>query len=332
MGSVYIPRTEIKTSFNYHNRPEYRRTLASLSYGYSGQALGRFYYQVYPLRFNLVKLFSVSTAFVHTLVDYPYLWDMFEDQLDLGLSAMLYYTTDASVVPKTAYHAERMNVDLSGNVLSLLDPHLPVLPGPVQDQHTVFGLPYKQYVRLEFDFARVLRFGRSGSQALAMHFVAGAGFAYGNSVSMPFEKQFFCGGANSMRGWQARTLGPGSEPLSPAFKLPSQTGNLKLEADLEYRFPLFWKVEPALFAEVGNVWRTMVESGEEPFDLRKISEQLAADWGLGLRVNLDFLLVRLDVGFKVHDPSREAERHWLGPKDWLRRDGFAVHFGVGYPF
>ncbi len=332
IGSVYIPRTEIKTSFNYHNRPEYRRTLASLSYGYSGQALGRFYYQFYPLRLNLVKLFSVSTPFVHTLVDYPYLWDMFEDQLDAGVSAMLYYTTDASVVPKTAYHAERINVDLSGNVLSLLNPLLPVYAHPVLDQHMILGLPYKQYVRVELDFARVLRFGRSGEQALAMHFVAGAGFAYGNSVSMPFEKQFFCGGANSMRGWQARTLGPGSESLNPSYKLPSQTGNLTLEADLEYRFPLFWKVEPAVFAEVGNVWRTTMESGEEPFDFRKMPEQLAADWGLGLRVNLDFLLVRLDVGFKVHDPDAGADRHWLGPKDWIKRDGFAIHFGVGYPF
>ena len=135
-----------------------------------------------------------------------------------------------------------------------------------------------------------------------------------------------------MRGWQARTLGPGSEPMSPAFMLPSQTGNLKLEADLEYRFPLFWKVEPALFAEVGNVWRTMGESGEEPFRINEIPSTLAADWGLGMRVNLDFILVRLDVGFKVYDPSSDVVNHWLGPRDWFKRNGFAIHFGVGYPF
>ena len=330
--STYIPRTEVKTSFNYHNRPEYRRTLASLSYGYSGQSAGKLYYQAYPVRLNLVKLFSVSTAFVHTLTSYPYLWDMFEDQLDLGMSLMVYYTTDASVVPKSAYHAERISLDLSGNTLSLLNPILPVYPHPVLDEHMIFGLPYKQYVRAELDLARVLRFGRNGSQALAMHFVAGAGFAYGNSVSLPFEKQFYAGGANSMRGWQARTLGPGSEPMSPAFMLPSQTGNLKLEADLEYRFPLFWKVEPAVFAEVGNVWQTMRDSGEEDFRLSEIPLTLAADWGIGLRVNLDFILVRLDVGFKVYEPSRDEGARWLRPREWISKDGAAIHFGVGYPF
>ncbi len=331
--STYIPRTEIKTSFNYHNRPEYRRTLASLNFGYTGESAGRLYYQLYPLRFNLVKLFSVSTAFVHTLVAYPYLWDMFEDQLDLGLSAMIYHTTDASVVPKTAYHAERVSLDLSGNALALLNPILPVYEHPVLEEHMIFGLPYKQYVRAEFDFARVLRFGRNDSQALAMHFVAGAGFAYGNSVSMPFEKQFYCGGANSMRGWQARMLGPGREMVNPSYRLPSQTGNLKLEADLEYRFPLFWKVEPAIFAEVGNVWKTKTdENDEDTFEIRDIPLTLAADWGIGLRINLDLILVRLDVGFKVHDPDETAVKSWRGPADWIKRDGFAIHFGVGYPF
>ena len=330
--STFLPRTEVKTSFNYHNRPEYRRTLASLSFGYSGQTTGGYYYQLYPLRVNLVKLFSVSTAFVHTLVAYPYLWDMFEDQLDLGLSGMLYHTTDASVVPKTAYHSERISLDLSGNALSLLNSVLPVYEHPALVQHMVFGLPYKQYVRAELDLARVFRFGKDDSQALALHLDIGAGFAYGNSVSLPFEKQFYCGGANSMRGWQARTLGPGTEMMNPGFMLPSQTGNLKLEADLEYRFPLFWKVEPALFAEVGNVWKTMADEGEEPFEIKNIPSQLAADWGLGLRVNLDFILVRLDVGFKVYDPCSTADVHWLGPRDWIKRDGFAIHFGVGYPF
>ena len=329
---AYIPRTEIKTAFNYQNRPEYRRSLATLTYGYTGQTAGGLYYQFYPLRLNLVKLFTVSAAFVHTLVAYPYLWDTFEDQLDAGVSAMLYHTTDASVVPKTAYHAERLSLDLSGNVLSLLNPVLPVYEHPVLVEHMILGLPYKQYVRGELDLTRVFRFGRNEGHALAMHFVAGAGFAYGNSVSMPFEKQFFCGGANSMRGWQARTLGPGAQQMNPGYMLPSQTGNLKLEADLEYRFPLFWKLEGGLFAEAGNVWLTVAEEGEEPFRVQDIPLTLAGDWGLGLRVNLDFILVRLDVGFKVHEPNRDPGRRWLKPRDWFSRDGAAIHFGVGYPF
>ena len=131
-----------------------------------------------------------------------------------------------------------------------------------------------------------------------------------------------------MRGWQARTLGPGHEALSSFFVLPSQTGNLKLEADMEYRFPLFWKLEGALFAEAGNVW----EMGQED-ELRRLSVgSIAGDWGLGVRVNLDFILLRIDAGFRVHDPARSAGDRWVGPAGWFRERASAIHFGVGYPF
>ena len=128
-----------------------------------------------------------------------------------------------------------------------------------------------------------------------------------------------------MRGWQARTLGPGYEQMNPAFSLPSQTGNFKMEADVEYRFPSFWKLEWALFAEVGNVWQL---GGGAPLDL---PGSLAADWGAGLRVNLDFILIRLDAGFRVHDPARAVGDRWVPPADWLHGSA-AIHFGVGYPF
>ncbi len=111
--------------------------------------------------------------------------------------------------------------------------------------------------------------------------------------------------------------------MNDAFRIPSQTGNLKLEADLEYRFPAFWKLEGALFAEAGNVW-TM---GSTPITW----SSLAADWGVGLRVNLDFILIRLDAGFRIHDPARAEGERWVQPRDWLHGSS-AIHFGVGYPF
>ena len=325
---INIPRTEISASFNYQNRPEYRRSLASLNYGYSGQMGRRFFYQINPLQFNLTKLYSISEEFVRVMQDYPYLWETFDDHIDAGVGLMLYHTTDADVVPKTAYHYERINLDLSGNVLSLFNAVLPereIIEG--WTQRLLFGLPYKQYVRAELNLGRVLRFGWNDGQALALHLTAGAGWAYGNSTALSFEKQFYCGGASSMRGWQARTLGPGSEPLSAYFVLPSQTGNFKLEADLEYRFPMFWKLEGALFAEAGNVW----EMGSSELAGIRLPDTIAGDWGLGLRVNLDFILLRLDAGFRVHDPARSAGDRWVGPKGWFS-GASAIHFGVGYPF
>lgn len=326
MRGENVPRTEIRTSFNYQNRPEYRRSLASLSYGYTGQMRRDWFFQIYPLQFNLVKLYAMSDDFSRLLGEYPYLWDTFESHIDAGVGMMLYHTTDASVVPKTAYHYGRFNLDVSGNVVSLFNNVLPV--SDFQGQHLLFGVPYKQYVRAEISLGKVFRFGWNDNNALALHLDAGAGWAYGNSTALPFEKQFYCGGASSMRGWQARTLGPGYEQMSEYFVLPSQTGDLKLEADVEYRFPSFWKLEWAIFAEVGNVW-TLNGEGLGKLDL---PGSLAGDWGIGLRVNLDFILLRLDAGLKVHDPARPAGERWLGPKGWFAPGGAALHFGVGYPF
>lgn len=338
MRGENIPRTEFKTSFNYQNRPEYKRILTSFSFGYNGQIGREYFYQISPLQVSTVKLYEVDAAFLDKLSTYPYLWDTFEDQINAGVAAMLYHTTNSDVVPKTAYHYERLSVEASGNVISLFNPILPKYEGLIP-QHLLFGLPYKQYVRAELNLGRVFRFGWGDLQSLVLHLVAGAGLAYGNSVSLPFEKQFYCGGANGMRGWQARTLGPGFSPLSDYFKIPSQTGDFKLEADIEYRFPSIWKLEWAVFAEAGNVWNLPfvrkditgdygdIEDPSSLFSLRSV----AADWGLGLRVNLDFILIRLDVGFRIHDPARAEGDRWVKPRDWFHGSS-AIHFGVGYPF
>ena len=146
--------------------------------------------------------------------------------------------------------------------------------------------------------------------------------AYGNSLTLPFEKQFYVGGASSMRGWQARCLGPGGTSGAEFLEIPSQCGVFKLEFDAEYRARLFWKLEAALFAEAGNVWN----------DLTDFYKTIALDWGVGLRVNLNFLVLRFDLGLRVHDPIREEGRRWVHPSEWFTTNGCAVHFGVGYPF
>lgn len=323
--SRYIPRTEIVTSFNYQNRPEYKRNVASLSLGYSGQLGEKLYYQFYPLRFSLVNLQDLSEDFFIILIDNPYLWDSFQDQTDLGIGGQIYYTSDNSIVPKSSYHFVRFNFDSSGNVLSLFNPILP-LNDEVNSEHNFLGLPYQQYLKGELALGKTFSLDVDNRHAIAMRLHAGIGHAYGNSNALPFEKQFYAGGASSMRGWQVRTLGPGSDPMEEFFMIPSQTGDVKLEFDLEYRFKMFWKLEGALFAEAGNVW--ILDDIKDYFDPTSI----AADWGLGLRLNLDFILIRVDAGFKLHDPSRDPGSKWLTPRQWFSNNGSAVHFGVGYPF
>ena len=331
-----IPHTEFNASFSYQDRPEYRRSLISTSLAYSGRIGQSFYYQLSPFQANIARLFDFDGDFmVDLLTNNPFLFFAYMDHFDLGVGGTLYYTTDNSAVPTRSYHYYRAEFDVSGNVLSLFNRWMP------QNEfghHTIWETEYSQYVKGLFTAGRTLRFGSGDKQALAYRLQAGVGHAYGNSSSVPFEKQFYAGGANSMRGWQARTLGPGtSESYSYLFAIPSQVGEIKLEANLEYRFPLVWKLEGALFTDIGNVWDFPdndevldAEIGSE-FHFSTLPESLAMDWGLGIRVNLDFLLVRIDAGFRVRDPMREAGDRWLGPSQWLKSN-YAVHFGVGYPF
>ena len=325
-----IPRTDINLSYNYQSRPEYTRNIISTSFGYNGNIRSRFFYQVYPVQLNIVRLFDLDPNFYSSLSNDPFMKNAYQNHFDLGLGSTFYYTTDADVNPKTSYFYTRLQFDISGNLLSAFKP---LMDKDDAGAGMIWNTPYSQYVRAEVTVGKTWRFGRSDGQAVAVRFLAGAGYAYGNSSALPFEKHFYAGGSNSLRGWQARTVGPGLAPMDRTFLIPNQTGDIKMEANAEYRFHMFWKMEGAAFIDAGNVW-TFREAGSEGHSSRLTPEtfarSIAANWGVGVRLDLDFLVIRVDMGLKVHDPARE--RRWVGPSQWFRRDGYAVHFGVGYPF
>ena len=323
-----VPRTEINASYNYQSRPEYIRHLFSTSYGYSGYFRNGYSYQLYPLQVNMVRLNNIDPDFYESISSNPFMKYSYQNHLDAGMGGVLYYTSNTDLIPKTTYHYVRMAFDISGNILYLLRGAMKEEPN---GQKTLFGTPFSQYVRSELSFGKTWRLGRDNKQALATRLLIGAGLAYGNSSSLPFEKQFYSGGANSLRGWRSRSVGPGDAVLNKVFIIPSQTGDFKLEANLEYRFPVVWKIEGALFAETGNVWTWKSDNPGERLT-KDFYKTLAADWGTGIRVDLSFIVLRLDLGFKLHDPAREFGSRWVGPMDWFRSDGCALHFGVGYPF
>ena len=328
-----VPRTEINASYNYQNRPEYTRNMISTSYGYSGSLRnGKFFYQFYPIQAKIVRLTNLDPNFYTTLSGNPFMRDAYQNHFDVGSGLVAYYTTSTALVPKETYEYARLQLDASGNVLSLFNK---AMRSDEYGSRLIWNTPYSQYIRTELTLGKTFVFGRNGSQALAMRLLGGVGYAYGNSSTIPFEKQFYSGGANSMRGWQARSLGPGNSKADTTFVIPSQTGDVKLEANLEYRFPMFWKLCGAVFTDVGNIWTLKETDGDDGshthFDLKNLAASLAADWGIGLRVDLNFLILRLDMGMKVYDPSLDTAR-WRSPSQWLKKDGYTLHFGVGYPF
>lgn len=331
-----IPRTDVSLAFSYQDRPEYRRTVIASAFTYNGRWGDRLFYQFTPIRANIVRLFNISEDFSTQIMKSLYMMQAYSDNFDLGISGMLYYTTNSSTVPTTPYHYYRFSVDLAGNILSLFNPLL-----PVDDfgQHTIWNTSYSQYVRAEFQTGKVFRFGKADKHALALRFWAGAVYGYGNS-SIPLERYFYSGGAMSMRGWQSRALGPGNSTLfSDIFSIPSQIADMKLEANVEYRFPIVGKLEGALFVDAGNIWdlpseldAILDEDFGDVFHFNTLPESFALNWGPGLRFNLDFILLRLDLGIRLHDPAREAGDRWVAPRNWFKNNNMALHFGVGYPF
>lgn len=327
-----IPRTDVNISYNYQSRPEYTRNIISTSFGYSGSRKSRLFYQFYPLQLNVVKLFNLDKSFYASLERDPFMRNAYQNHFDLGTGGYIYYTTNSDVVPKTSFFYTRFQLDVAGNVLSAFKP---VMKKDENGSGTIWNTPYSQYVRAEATIGRTWRFGRNDGQALAVRFLAGAGYAYGNSTALPFEKHFYSGGANSLRGWQARSVGPGLAPMDTTFIIPNQTGDMKLEANMEYRFKMFWKIDGAVFVDAGNVWTLRDNQDTEVaknsrFNFADFGESIAMNWGFGIRFDLNFILLRLDMGMRVHDPARENK--WVAPGQWLRKNGNAIHFGVGYPF
>ena len=326
-----VPRTDVNFSYNYQNRPEYTRNIISTSYGYIGNVKSRFFYQYYPLQMNIVNLFNLDQEFYNTLANDPFLRNAYQNHFDLGSGCILYYTTNSEAIPTTTYFYSRLQMDIAGNVLSAFKP---LMAKDANGSGMIWNTPFSQFVRAELTLGRTWVFGKKENQSIATRLVAGAGYAYGNSSALPFEKHFYGGGANSLRGWQARTVGPGLSQLDNSFVIPNQTGDMRLEANIEYRFNLFWKLAGAVFVDAGNVWTLQGADNEENalsrFSLDTFGESIAANWGAGIRLNFGFLLLRVDMGVRVHDPAREHK--WVAPDQWFKGDGYALHFGVGYPF
>lgn len=333
-----MPHTEIKGTFTFQHRPEFRRFLVSGAFGYVGNFNNLLSYQFYPLSLGVIRVPSVDLDFMRKMSDNPFLVSSFEEHVDAGINGTLFFKTSPQAVPKESYFYSRFNLDLSGNLISLFNKWLPlrVTEASPDGRRVLFGLPYYQYARGELSLVETLRLGKDERQALVFRLLLGAGVGYGNSISMPFEKLFYAGGSNSMRGWQARTLGPGSGMMYDFFAIPSQVGDAKIEFNVEYRFPIVWKIEGAAFVDVGNIYSILTNTDyANPNDYNTAFsfshlESLAANWGVGLRLNLDFIIIRVDAGLRFHDP--QYEKRWVEFKRMFSKDGAAIHFGIGYPF
>lgn len=317
-----IPKTNIGLGTNFLSRTGlYRMYSANADFGYNWQANRYLNHELTPFSINYVSLGNTTPEFEQILEENPYLRNSFQQQFIAGLMYSLTYNGMVDEA-KTHQFFLNTNFDLAGNLLSLLS-------GKSGEKHQDFlGLEYAQYAKIDFDFRYHLKVG--SEQTIATRLFAGYGKPYGNSETMPFSKQYFAGGPYSVRAFKIRSLGPGSynpdESGESAFF--DQAGNIRLEANVEYRFPIMQYLNGAVFADAGNVWH----SGEVEY---LPGGKFSSDWirelgigvGFGVRVDIQNFIIRLDLAAPVHTPWLPMGERWNF--DWNHP---VLNFGIGYPF
>lgn len=322
--------SELTVSYNMQNRPEFHRRVFTASWRYRWNDIsGKKSYKFDLIDLNYIYMPWISTTFKEEYLDdvnnrnsilrYNY-EDLFIMKLGFGMSF------------NNGDEAYKINVETSGNFLSGIS-HLLGSKRNEDNQYTLFNIAFAQYVKGDFDYTKIIMFDRNNS--LALHAGLGIAYPYGNSKILPFEKRYFSGGANSVRGWSVRGLGPGKfKGTNGAIDFINQTGDIKLDLNIELRSFLFWKVYGAAFIDAGNIWtiRAYEEQPGGQFRFKDFYKQIAVAYGLGIRFNFDFFILRFDMGMKAINPAYNSnnEHYAIFHPDFSR--DFAFHFAVGLPF
>lgn len=290
-----------------------------------------------PVNISLTNLTDFSEEFEKFLRQNPSLAKSFEEQFILGASYNFIFNHLNN--PKKAQYYFSFGTDPSGNMVGLIHKLTSGENNSPEDPAKLFGLPVSQYVRFRIDSRYYIKTGNETTIATRLY--GGVGLPYGNSTVMPYVKQFYAGGTNSIRAFRARSLGPGSyqPPDSLNNLLIDQTGEIKIEANVEYRFPIIGYLKGALFTDVGNIWLVREDSLRQggKFDLNTFYKELAVGVGVGLRIDINLVVLRFDWAFPVRKPwLPEGERwvfHEINPLEnrW-RKENLVWNISIGYPF
>lgn len=322
-----IPKTKTSVSFDFQDRRKLYTLLSGTAlFGYAWDANRYVTHQINPISVSYTDLMKTTPEFEEILNDNPFLKRSFEQQFISGLT---YSFTYNEMVDQQKTHQKYLNftLDVAGNSISLFGKN----QGPDVPK-TFFGMEYAQYAKADVDVSYHFNFAKE--QTIAARVFAGYGLAYGNSDVIPFVKQYYAGGPYSVRAFRIRSLGPGTYNVDEDTNNTSdsyfdKTGNIRLEANLEYRFPIVSFLKGAVFADAGNIWNSKenpVFDGKDKFSKNFLSE-LGMGAGVGLRIDIQSFVIRFDLAAPFHDPSL--------PKG--QRFNFDVskpilNFAIGYPF
>lgn len=329
----YIPKTNILLGFDVLVKQKlYRMNSFRAGFGYVWKNTLQTEQQLSPIAITYVQPAFISDEYLNSIALDASLGKAVERQFILGSVYNYNYSQIQDNIFKTGFYFNG-NVDLSGNIAGLLT-GANVKNGRPKN---ILDAQFSQYVRTETDFRYYLKLGKT--KVLANRIIIGAALPYGNSTALPFVKQFFAGGNNSVRAFRSRALGPGTykQPDGNTF-LADQSGDLKLELNSEFRAKLFSVIHGALFVDAGNIW-LYNEDPDKPggkFSSKFLNE-LAVGAGAGIRVDISFLVLRLDVAFPLRKPYLPDGQRWVtnqinfGSGTW-RKENLIFNLGIGYPF
>lgn len=334
--------SELSLMYDSQDRPEFHRRVVTGAWRYRWTGKdARLRHRVDLIDLNYVFMPWISETFRKDYLDDPgsrnaILRYNYENLFIMKLGYNLGYSSRGNGLSASNYgtnaYSIRFNVEVAGNLLHGMSKLFDAQRNE-EGSYKVFNIAYAQYAKVDFDWAKSLRINDRNS--VAFHFGLGVALPYGNSTILPYEKRYFSGGANSVRGWSVRELGPGSfKGTDGRIDFINQTGDMKLDLNAEYRTHLFWKMDGALFLDAGNIW-TLRSYEDQPggqFRFSSFLRQIAVAYGLGLRLNFDYFILRLDGGMKAVNPTYEDSRsHFPVIHPNMKRD-FSFHFAVGLPF
>jgi outer membrane protein insertion porin family len=334
---AYVPKTKLSFGYSYIKRFNFFDSKSLLfMYGYKWRENWRTMHELNPVTINYVSLFNKSREFSDSLAANPYLRRSYEEQFIAGSYYSYTFNEQAVSKQKNQFYLNA-TAELSGNALSLAKKLFSGQSASAEHPLTVGGSVYSQFSRITLDARNVSNL--SPSQKLIVRLYAGVGNAYGNSATLPYAKQFFCGGPSSIRAFQINSVGPGTSvpQKSAAFLEPG--GDLKMEANAEYRFPIVGFCKGATFVDAGNTWllHQFAEINSQAFAMNRFYKEFALGTGAGLRLDLSFFILRFDIGVPLRKPWLDEPERWVlgkidfGDPSW-RKENLVLNIAIGYPF
>ena len=321
------PKSTISTGINYRQRPDYTRYILNFNYGFEWTHNLQSRHTLTPFELSSIKLTNDSLLQARLPEDNLLIASRFRDHLIMG-TRYSYVFSSQEPGKEADFIYLRTQFELAGNLLSLAS-RLIDAPKDHNQSYRLMGIPFAQFAKIEADYRYYRVFNANAS--LVMRLMGGAGLAYGNTRVLPFIRSFYGGGANGLRAWPIYNLGPGSYQGEREM-LFDRYGDIKLETNIEYRFAIYRFWHAGIFLDAGNVW-FMRDNPDFPggvFRFDRFVSDLAAGTGLGLRLDFNFFVVRVDAAFPLRDPSLPANekwiRHWPGWQQWN------FNLGIGYPF